>query len=83
MLNRELKETKNHAESYTRECVALVDEGECLPEELENVREDIRKHKSRVKTQQWSRKVIQRKPEEIKAPSAFNRPPILFELLLS
>ena len=42
MMNRELEEAKNQAESKTRECVALVVERECLALKLKNADEDIR-----------------------------------------
>ena len=38
------------AETKTRECIALVDERECLARELENAEVDIRKLCSRVST---------------------------------
>ena len=52
MFNRELKDAKIQAESKTREYVALVDEQECLTLELENAKEDIRKLRSRLRTEQ-------------------------------
>ena len=63
MLNRELEDAKNRAEIKTSEYVALVDERECLAPELENAEEDIRKLRSRVKTELTSRRVIQRSLE--------------------
>ena len=48
-LNRELKDTKSEAERKTRECVALVDERECLAREPEIAEENNRKLQSRVK----------------------------------
>ena len=49
VLNRALVDTKSEAESKTRECVALVDERECLARELENAEENNRKLQSRFK----------------------------------
>ena len=39
----ELEEVTNVAETKTRECIALVDERECLARELENAEIDNRK----------------------------------------
>ena len=76
LLNRKLEDTKSAAESKTGECIAPVDERECLVRELENVDEDIRKPRSRVKMEQTSRKVIQRRLDAINAPQTlFSQPP--------
>ena len=77
LLNRELEDAKSHE----GECVALVDEQECFSPDLVNVEEDIRKLRSRVKTEQTSRKVIRRRVEAINAQNLFSRPPNLYELL--
>ena len=42
-------DTKSEAGSKTRECVALVDERECLAREMENAEENNRKLQIRVK----------------------------------
>ena len=80
MLNRELEDAKSQVESKTMECVALVDQRECLAGELENFEEDIRRLRSMVKTQ-TSRKVIQRRLEAINAQNPFSRQLNLYELL--
>ena len=80
-LKKELKEVTNVAETKTRECIALVDERECLARELENAEIDKRKLRGRVKTEQTSKKVIQRRLQAINAQSPFNRPPNFYELL--
>ena len=81
ILKRELEEITNVAETKTRECIALVDERDCLARELDNAEVDIRKLRSRVRTAQISKKVVQRKLEAINAQSLFSRPPIFYELL--
>ena len=43
ILKKELAEVMIVAETKTRECIALVDERECLARELENAEIDIRK----------------------------------------
>ena len=53
-LKKELEEVTNIAETKTRECIALVDERECLARELENAEIDNRKLRGRVKTEQTS-----------------------------
>ena len=63
------------------ECIALVDERECLARELENADIDNSKLRSRVKTEQPSKKVIQMRLEAINAQSPFSRPPNFHELL--
>ena len=80
-LKKELEEVTNVAETKTRECIALVDERECLARELENAEIDISKLRSRVKTEQTSKKVMQRRLEAINAKSPFSRPPNFYELL--
>ena len=80
-LKKELEEVTNVAETKTRECIALVDEWECLARELENAEIDNRKLRGRVKTEQTSKKVIQRRLEAINAQSPFSRPPNFYELL--
>ena len=82
-LKKELEEVTNVAETKTRECIALVDERECLARELENAEIDNRKLRSRVKTEQTSKKVIQRRLEAINAQSPFSRPPneLLFHFM--
>ena len=80
-LKKELEEVTNVAETKTRECIALVDERECLARELENAEIDNRKLRGRVKTEQTSKKVIQRRLEAISAQSPFSRPPNFYELL--
>ena len=49
-LNNELAQVTIVAETKTRECIALVDERECLARELENTEIDIRKLRTRVRT---------------------------------
>ena len=78
-LKKELEEVANVAK--TRECIALVNERECLTRELENAEIDNRKLRGRVKTEQTSKKVIQRRLEAINAQSPFSRPPNFYELL--
>ena len=80
-LKKELAEVTNVAETKTREGIALVDERECLARELENTEIDIRKLRTRVRTEQTSKKVIQRRLEAINAQSPFSRPPNFYELL--
>ena len=80
-LKKELEEVTNIAETKTRECIALVEERECLARELENAEIDNRKLRGRVKTEQTSKKVIQRRLEAINAQSPFSRPPNFYELL--
>ena len=80
-LKKELEEVTNVAETKTRECIALVDERECLAQELENAEIDNSKLRSRVKTEQTSKNVIQRRLEAINAQSPFSRPPNFYELL--
>ena len=81
ILKKELAEVKNVAETKTRECIALVDERECLARELENAEIDIRKLRTWVRIEQTSKKVIQRKLEAINAQSPFSRPLNFYELL--
>ena len=81
-LKKELEEVTNVAETKIRECIALVDERECLARELENADIDNRKLWGRVKTEQTSKKVIQRRLEAINAQSPFSRPPNFYEILL-
>ena len=81
ILKKELAEVTNVAETKTRECIALVDERECLAREAENAEIVIRKLRIRVRTEQTSRKVIQRRLEAINAQSPFSRPPNFYELL--
>ena len=69
------------AETKSRECIALVDERECLARELENAEIDIRKLRTRLRTEQTSKKVIQRRLEAINAQSSFSPPPNFYELL--
>ena len=57
ILKKELAEVTNVAETKTREFIALVDERECLARELENAEIDIRKIRTRVRTEQTSKKV--------------------------
>ena len=64
-----------------KEYVGPVDERECLVRELENAEEDIRKIRSRVKTEQSSRKLIPRGLKAIYSQRAFSRPPIYEHLL--
>ena len=80
-LKKELEEVTNVAETKTRECIALVDERECLARELEIAEIDNRKLRGRVKTERTSKKVIQRRLEAINAQSPFSRPPKFYELL--
>ena len=80
-LKKELEEVTNGAETKTRDCIALVDERECLARELENAEIDNRKLRGRVKTEQTSKKVIQRRLEAINAQSPFSRSPNFYELL--
>ena len=80
-LKKELEEVTNVAETKTRECIALVGERECLARELENAEIDNRKLSGRVKTEQTSKKVIQRRLEAINVQSPFSRPPNFYELL--
>ena len=80
-LKKEQEEVTNVAETKTREWIALVDERECLARELENAEIDNRKLRGRVKTEQTSKKVIQRRLEAINARSPFSRPPNFYELL--
>ena len=81
ILKKELAEVTNVAETKTRECIPLVDERECLARELENAEIDIRKIRSGVRTEQTSKKVIQRRLEAINVQSPFSRPPKFYELL--
>ena len=80
-LKKELEQVPNVVESKTRECIDLVDERECLAQELENAEIDNRKLSGRVKTEQTSKKVIQRRLEAINAQSPFSHPPNFYELL--
>ena len=80
-LKKVLEEVTNIAETKTRECIALVKERECLARELENAEIDNRKLRGRVKTEQTSKKVIQRRLEAINAHSPFSRLPNFYELL--
>ena len=81
-MKKELEEVTNVAQTKTRECIALVDERECLARGLENAEKDIRKLKSRVRTEQTSKNVIQRRLEAINAQSPFSRSPNFYELRL-
>ena len=81
ILKKELAEVTDVAETKTRECIALVDERECLARELENAEIDIRRLRTRVRTEQTSKKVIQRRLEAINAQSPFSRPPNFYKLL--
>ena len=72
ILKEELAEVTNVAETKTRECIALVDEQECLAPELENAEIDIRKQRTRVRTEPTSKKVVQRRLEAINAQSPFS-----------
>ena len=81
MLKKELVEVMDVAETKTRECIALVDERECLARELENAEIDIRKLRTRVRTEQTSKRVIQRRQEAVNAQSPISRPPNFYELL--
>ena len=67
ILEKELAEVKNVAETKTRECMALVDEREYLARELENAEIDIRKLRTMVRTEQTSKKVIQRRPRRARS----------------
>ena len=58
-----------------------MDERECLARELENAEIDNSKLRSRVKTEQTSKKVTQRRLEAINAQSPFSRPPNFYEPL--
>ena len=80
-LKKELEEVTNVTETKTRECIALADEQECLARELENAEIDNGKLRGRVKTEQTSKKVIQRRLEAINAQSPFSRAPNFYELL--
>ena len=80
-LKKDLEEVTNVAETKTWECIALVDEWECLARELENAEIDNRKPRGRVKTEQFSKKVIQRSLEAINLQSPFSRHPNFYELL--
>ena len=82
ILKKELAEVTNVAETKTRECIALVDERECVARELEGECLDrYQKTKDQVRTEQTSKKVIQRRLEAINAQSPFSRPPNFYELL--
>ena len=81
ILKKELAEVTNVAEIKTRKCIALVDERECLARELENAEVDFKKLRSRIGTEQNSKKVIKRRLEAINAQSSFSRPPNVFELI--
>ena len=63
ILKKELAEVTNVAEIKTRECIALLDERECSARELENAEIDIRKLRTRVRTEQTSKNVIQKRLE--------------------
>ena len=52
-----------------------------LARELEKAEEDIKKLKSRIKTEQTSRKVIQKRLDLINAQCPFNRPLNAYALL--
>ena len=80
-LKKDLEEVTNVAESKTRECINPVDERECLARDLQNAQVDIKKLRSRVITEQTSKKVIQRRLEGINVQSLFSRPPNFYELL--
>ena len=80
-LKKELAEVTDVAETKKRECIALVDEQECLARELENAERAIRKLTTRVRTEQTSKKVVQRRLGAINAQSPFSRPPNFYELL--
>ena len=81
ILKKELAEVTDVAETKTRECIALVDERECLDRELENAEIDIRKLRTRVRTEQTSKKVIQRRLESINAQSPLSGALKFYELL--
>ena len=81
ILKKELTEVTIVAETKTRERITLVDERECLARELENAEIDIGKQRTRLKTEQTSKKVIQRRLEVINAQSSFSRSPNFYELL--
>ena len=51
ILKKELAEVSNVAETKTRKCIALVVERESLARELENAEIDIRKLRTRVRTE--------------------------------
>ena len=80
-LKKELVEVTNVAETKTREYIALVDERECLARELENAEIDIRKLRTRVRTEQASKKVIQKRLEAINAQCPFSQHRNFYELL--
>ena len=80
-LRKEFAEVMNVAETKTRECIALVDDRECLPRELENAEINIGKLRTTVRTEQTSKEVIQSRLEAINAQSPFSRPPNFYELL--
>ena len=75
ILKKVLAEVTDVAETKTRECIALVDERECLARELEIAEIDITKLRTRIRTEETSKKVIQRRLEAINAQSPFSRPP--------
>ena len=50
-LKKKLEEVTNVAKTKTRECIALVDDRECLSRELEKAEIDNRKLRGRVKTE--------------------------------
>ena len=81
IFKKELEKITNAAETKRKECIALVDERECLARELQNAEIDNRKLRIRVSTEQNSKKVIQRRLEAINAQSPFSRPPKFCELL--
>ena len=82
ILKKELAEVTNVAETKTRECIALVDERECVARELEGECLDrYQKTMDQVRTEQTSKKVIQRRLEAINAQSPFSRLPNFYELL--
>ena len=58
-----------------------MDERECLARELENAEIDIRKLRTQIRTEQTSKKVIQRRLEAINAQSPFSGRPNFYELL--
>ena len=76
-----MDDVTNVAELKTGDCIALVDERECLARELKNAELDIRKLKIRVWSEQTSKKVIQRRLEAINAQSPFSQPPHFYEVL--
>ena len=71
-LKKELEEVTNVAETKAKERTALVDQRESLAREMENAEIDIRKLRTRVRTEQSSKKVIQRRLEAINAQSPFS-----------